>query len=49
MCGLGLLKQPPPNEVKPKILIEKVMMKREMGLKVLFAVTQPLGSYVNFG
>lgn len=39
----------PLNELKQKILVEKVMMKREMGLKVLFAVTLPLGLYVNFG
>lgn len=43
------LEAAPLNELKQKILIEKVMMKREMGLKVLFAVTLPLGLYVNFG
>lgn len=37
------------NEVKQKMFIEKVMMKRKMGLKVLFAVTLLLGLYVNFG
>lgn len=39
----------PQNELKEKILIERVVMKREMGLKVLSAVALPLGLYVNFG
>lgn len=45
----GTFEAAPPNEVKQKMLIEKVMGKREMGLKVLFAVTLPLVSDVIFG
>lgn len=45
----GTFEAAPPNEVKRKMLIEKVMGKREMGLKVLFAVTLPLVSDVIFG